>query len=59
MRRLLSSSNVSEVVIAPASSAAAIVKAFMTDPGSYWRATAGFANRSPSVVANWLASYDG
>ena len=47
------------VLILPASSVAAMVKAFITDPGSYWRATAGFANRSPSVVAKSLASYDG
>ena len=59
MRRLLSSRNVSSVSIAPASSAAATVKAFITDPGSYWRATAGLLNSSPSVVAKSLASYDG
>ena len=57
--RLLSSTTVSFVVIAPASSAAATVNAFMTDPGSYWRATAGLLNSSPSVVAKSLASYDG
>jgi hypothetical protein len=36
-----------------------MVKAFITEPGSYIRATAGFANSSPSVVANWFASNDG
>ena len=56
---MLSSSNLSRVVMAPASSAAAMVNAFITDPGSYMRETAGLVNSSPSVVAYWLASYDG
>ena len=59
MVRLLSSTNVSVVVIAPASSAAAMVNGFITEPGSYCRETAGLLNSWPSVVANWFASYDG
>ena len=50
MRRLLLSTTRSVVLIAPASSAAAMVKAFITEPGSYWRLTAGLVNRDSSVL---------
>ena len=45
MVRLLPSTTLVEVVIAPASSAEAMVNAFITDPGSYGRATAGLSYR--------------
>ena len=44
------------MLMAPASRAAATVTAFRTDPGSYWRLTAGLVNSAGSVVGYWLAS---
>jgi len=36
-----------------------MVNAFMTDPGSYWRLTAGLVKRAGSVAWYALASKDG
>ncbi len=56
MTRLLLSLNLSRVVMAPASRAAATVKAFITEPGSYWLETAGLVKTSGSSVPYLLAS---
>jgi len=50
MRRLLSSLTVVWRSMAPASSAAATVNAFITDPGSYCRLTAGSVKRAGGVL---------